>query len=189
MSLPKPWTEIRREHLQDCVVFDVSRSWTTSPRDGSTKPFYRIDAADWVNVIPVTAEGEVVMVRQYRHGLGDVTLEIPGGIVDPGEEPATAAARELREETGYRAGRVRALGAVNPNPAVFGNRVYTFLAEDCAAEGEILNSATEETVVERVPLAEVPGRIREGAIDHALVIAAFHWWSLDQASGAAGMGE
>ena len=180
MSHPKPWTEIGRERLQDCAVFDVSRSWTRSPRDGSTRPFYRIDSADWVNVVPVTADGHIVMVRQYRHGLGDVTLEIPGGIVDPGEEPAAAAARELREETGYRAGSVRFIGALNPNPAVFGNRVYTYLAEDCVPEGAIENSATEETVVECVPEADLPARTRAGEIDHALVIAAFHWWTLDR---------
>ena len=64
------------------------------------------------------------MVRQFRHGLGNVTLEIPGGIIEPGEEPAAAAVRELREESGYRAGRVRLLGSSNPNPALFGNRVH-----------------------------------------------------------------
>ena len=179
MNRPKHWTEVGREHLQDCYVFDVSRSWTRSPKDGRAHAFYRIDAPDWVNVIPVTPDDEVVMVRQFRHGLREVTLEIPGGIVDPGEEPGVAAARELREETGYRAGRVRFLGAVNPNPAVFGNRVHSYLAEGCVPDGEIQNSATEETHVELVPRAQIPARLRAGEIDHALVIAALHWWEID----------
>jgi 8-oxo-dGTP pyrophosphatase MutT (NUDIX family) len=176
---PEHWTEVGRELLCDCRVFDVSRCWTRSPKDGRTHAFYRIDAEDWVNVIPVTPEGEVVMVRQFRHGLGHVTLEIPGGIVDPGEEAEGAAARELREETGYRAGPVRFLGASNPNPALFGNRVHTYLAEGCVPEGEIQNSATEETQVVLIPRVEIPARLRAGEIDHALVIAALHWWQID----------
>lgn len=178
MTEPKAWRELERESLHDCRVFQVSRAWTQSPHDGRKHAFYRIDADDWVNVIPLTAADEVVMVRQFRHGSGATTLEIPGGIVDPGETPGAAAARELREETGYRAASVRALGAVNPNPALFGNRVHTYLAEGCQPEGAIENSATEETIVELVPRAEIPDRLRVGDIDHALVIAALHWWSL-----------
>ncbi len=160
-------------------MFDVSRSFTQSPRDGRVHAFYRIDAADWVNVVPLTAQGEIVMVRQFRHGLRRNTLEIPGGIVDPGEEPGAAALRELREESGYRAASARLLGSTNPNPALFGNRVHTFLAEGCVPEGAIQNSATEETQLELVPQHEIPARMQSGEIDHALVIAAFHWWQLD----------
>ena len=94
---PEPWTELGREKLHDCKVFDVSRTLSRSPRTGEIHPFYRIDAAEWVNVVALTPGGEIVMVRQYRHGSGEITLEIPGGMVDPGERPASAAARELLE--------------------------------------------------------------------------------------------
>jgi 8-oxo-dGTP pyrophosphatase MutT (NUDIX family) len=180
MNEPKPWIEIGREPLQHCKVFDVSRSLTRSPRDGRIHGFYRIDSADWVNVIPMTPAGEIVMVRQFRHGLRRNTLEIPGGIIDPGEEPADAAVRELREESGYRAGPTRLLGHTNPNPALFGNRVYSYLSEACVLEGDIQNSPTEETRLELVPQDEIPERMQAGEIDHALVIAAFHWWQISK---------
>lgn len=176
------WQQVGSEQIADCRIFAVERRHVRVPMTGSVRPFYAIESADWVNVIPVTANDEIVMVRQHRHGTGGFTLEIPGGMIDPGEDAAAAAARELTEETGYAAASVRLLGDVNPNPAVFGNRVTSYLAEGCALAGEIQNSPTEETVVELVPVAKISERLRAGHVDHALVIAAFHWWSLDRAA-------
>jgi 8-oxo-dGTP pyrophosphatase MutT (NUDIX family) len=178
MSAPRPWQVIETQDLEDCRVFRVRRSLARSPATGRVHPFFRLDAADWVNVVPVTHDDRVVMVRQYRIGADAVTLEIPGGIVDPGESPASAAARELFEETGCRAERIEPLGALNPNPALFGNRVHSFVARGVASAGEVRSGETEETVVELVPLAEIPERVRRGEIDHALVVAAFHWLAL-----------
>ena len=179
MKQPRRWEVLGTEALHDCKVFRVRRALVRSPMSGDTHPFYSIDADPWVNVVPVTADGDVVMVRQYRHGSCEVTLEIPGGIVDPGEDPADAAARELSEETGYRAARVRPLGSLNPNPALFGNRVYTVLAEGVTRVGEVLNGPLEETVVELVPAREIRERLSRGEIDHALVVAALQRWLLD----------
>jgi 8-oxo-dGTP pyrophosphatase MutT (NUDIX family) len=175
---PPAWEVIGRETLQDCRVFRVQRATVRSPHTASAHPFYTIDADHWVNVVATTAGGELVMVRQWRHGASKVTLEIPGGLVDPGEEPAVAAARELLEETGYAAPSVRLLGDVNPNPAIFGNRVHTYLAENCERVSEVQNGPLEETWVELVPEHALPARLRAGDIDHALVIAALHWWRL-----------
>ncbi|HTO56096.1 MAG TPA: NUDIX hydrolase [Myxococcota bacterium] len=174
----KVWIEVERELLQDCRVFTVSRMTSRSPHTGESHPFYRIDSSDWVNVVALTPRDELVMVRQYRHGEGRVTLEIPGGLVDPGESTATAAARELLEETGYRASSVEAIGVVNPNPALFGNRTETFLARGVERVAEIVNGHTEETVVELVPLAELPATLAKGRITSALVIAALYWFEL-----------
>jgi len=95
------WRRGRSEQVADCRVFNVRRDFSADPRDGRVHDFYVIEAPDWINVIPLTDDGRVVLIEQYRHGTGEVSLEIPGGMVDEGESPQDAAARELLEETGY----------------------------------------------------------------------------------------
>lgn len=174
MMGPRRWRVLGTEFLQDCKVFSVSRTRAESPRTGEIHPFYRIDSSDWVNIIPITSAGEFVMVRQFRHGLDGFTVETPGGMVDPGETPAAAAARELLEETGYRAAEIVPLGGVNPNPALFGNLLHVFLGRDAVRVADVRNESTEETHVELVPPAELPALIRGSQVNHALVIAALH---------------
>ena len=174
----RPWRAIADEHLQHCKVFDVHRATMQAPTTGKAHPFYRIESPLWVNVVALTAQDELVMVRQFRQGSRTMTLEIPGGLVDPGETPGEAAARELLEETGYRAGPMTDLGSINPNPALFANRCHMQVAELCEPVAEIQNSATEETVVELLPLAKLPETLRSGGIDHALVVAALYFYQL-----------
>ena len=181
---PPPWRVLREEHLQHCRVFDVHVATMQSPHTGTSHPFYRIESPAWVNVVALTPGEDLVFVRQFRHGSRVVTLEIPDGLVDPGESPAEAAARELLEETGYRAGRLASLGSLNPNPALFGNRCHMEVALDCVPAGEIRNSATEWTQVELVPLVELRRLVAAGAIDHALVVAALYAFELWRARGA-----
>lgn len=130
----------------------------------------------------MTQDQDLVMIRQYRHGSREITLEIPGGLVDPGESPEDAACRELLEETGYRAGHVESLGSINPNPALFANRVHMWVALDCIPVAPIQNSSTEETSVELLPLARLGQTLREGAIDHALVVATLYSFELWRSS-------
>lgn len=176
----EPWTVTDVEHRGDFKVFDVQALRCRRSDQTDAHTFFRIGSPSWVNVVALTADGAFIMVHQFRHGVGKVTLEIPGGLVDPGEDPATAAARELLEETGYSAGTVRKIGEVSPNPALFDNRLFTYVAEGCTPVGEIENDSTEQTEVELVAPSALAARTRNGEIDHALVLAAFHWWHLDQ---------
>ncbi len=169
--------------MHECRVFNLRRLLARSPRTGATVPFFGIEAGDWVNIIPLTPDGDVVMVRQFRHGSGEITLEIPGGMVDAGEPPERAAARELIEETGYRVNEVVPLGGVNPNPALFGNRLHAFLGSGARRVAEIENEGNEETAVELVPLDRARQLVREGGIDHALVVAAFYLFDLRDPTG------
>ena len=180
---PRPWELVGREPLRDCRVFRLERVVARSPTSGRSHDFDCVDSAEWVNVVPITADEHVVMVRQFRHGSGTLTLEIPGGMVDPGESPADAALRELLEETGYRAPCVVAAGSVNPNPALFGNRVHTFIAPCAEKVAPIRNEGAEETSVELVPVAEIPRIVRAGHIDHALVLAGLYQWELLRREG------
>jgi 8-oxo-dGTP pyrophosphatase MutT (NUDIX family) len=176
---PQPWTTLETEPIQEFRVFSVRRIRARSPRTGDAHDFFAIDSSDWVNVVPITPDGHVVMVRQYRHGAGQLTLETPGGLIDPGETPAEAAARELLEETGYAADEIVSLGAMNPNPALFSNRLHGFLARGAQRVREVRNESTEETHVELVPLAALREEVRAGRVNHALVIAVAYLYELD----------
>lgn len=171
MKRIKPWREIRTEPVADCRIFRVERSVAVSPEDGAEHDYYRVLSNDWVHIVPVTAAEEIVMVRQFRHGSSTVVLEIPGGLVNPGEDPAAAAVRECLEETGYAVGPPRRMGDINPNPAIHAHRLHSFCARDARPVAEVLNSATEVTEVELLPLAELETALREGRIDHSLVAA------------------
>ena len=144
-----------------------------------------IDASDPGDTIQVMmgtytgTENEVVLIRQYRHGIRDVPLEIPGGLVEGKDTPEEAAIRELREETGYEASAMIPLGKVLPNPAIQNNRCYTYLAKDVVLAGEQQLDDQEDIEVLCRPFEEVPRLIREGVVSHSLVVAAFFKYYLE----------
>lgn len=169
------WQRLESEVVDDYHIFRLRKDHSRSPATGDVHPFYVLEAPDWINVIPITPEGKVILIRQYRHGTGEVSLEIPGGMVDAEDDtPAGAAGRELLEETGYRAAAMIPIGQVAPNPAILDNTCYTFLAEDAEVVGTPQFDGTEQIELAVTDLAEVPALIRHGRITHALVIAAFY---------------
>jgi 8-oxo-dGTP pyrophosphatase MutT (NUDIX family) len=173
----RDWPRLGDEVLARYKVFSVRRSRRRSPRTQAEIGFFLIDTSDWVNVVALTDADELVLVRQFRQGSERVSLEIPGGIIDPeDDDPAAAAARELREETGYAAAALRPIGVMNPNPAIFTNRCHTFLATGCRRMGEPEMDAGEDIEVVTVPAAQVDDHVRSGAIDHAIVLAGLAFW-------------
>jgi 8-oxo-dGTP pyrophosphatase MutT (NUDIX family) len=165
------WSEVTRESVADCRIFSVERSVARSPADGTAHTFHRIQTTDWAQILPITAGGEAVLVRQYRHGSQRMTLEIPAGMLDPGEDPAAAALRECLEESGYRARQAISLGVVNPNPALFANRLHSFFAHDVELERAVQNTTTEFTEPVLVPVRDLERLLLDGEIEHALVAA------------------
>ncbi len=174
VKIPR-WSTLKSESVYNTPIFELHRRRSRHPARGE-RDFYILEAPNWVNIIPLTVGNDVVMVRQFRHGIAEFTLEIPGGMVDPEDpHPEHAARREMLEESGYDSDLILELGRVHPNPAIQPNFCYTYLARDVrkVAEPTPDSSGTEETEVVMVPLGDIKELIASGRITHALVIAAF----------------
>lgn len=169
------WETVDSKEVADCRIFKVRED---SMRSGEKKgSFFIIENPDWVNVIAITKDKEIVLIEQFRHGIGEVILEIPGGMIDDGEEPETAARRELLEETGFAAEKFVYLGKSRPNPAINDNWLYHFAAVDAEQTEAVKFDEHESVVTKLYPLKSIPELVRSGEITHSLVLAAFQYFS------------
>ena len=173
----KPWLAGEETLVADMNVFRVTRYEARSQvRPDVAGTFARIHSADWVNVIAVTPDEHIVLVEQFRHGIGRITLEIPGGMVDPGESFVDAARRELSEETGYAGTHAERIGVMEPNPAIMSNRCATVVVSGVSVTSEVCLDPNEEILVRTEPLQRIPQLIADGTIRHSLVIGAFYFF-------------
>lgn len=181
------WTLNKQSTLFQCPPFSVEELQFT---DNATQShllhsYYRIAAPSWVNVLALTPEREAILVRQPRAGMLQTTLEIPGGNMEKNELPEYAVRRELEEETGYRAGQIRHLGTISPNPAIMSNRLHMYLAIDCTkpSKREHFPDAMEQIVVETLPLPELERLLLAGEFPNALgaltLLMALRYASID----------
>jgi ADP-ribose pyrophosphatase len=175
------WTKLGREVLSKHKVFSVVADRLRREDDGLECEIHLFETGEWCNVVALTEDEHFVLVRQWRFGIEGESLEFPGGVVDPGESPLEAAARELGEETGYVARSIESLGFVRANPAMQATRHHMFVATGCTprAGGQSLD-ALEDCRVEVLDRAQLERAIDEGTFNHALcwtALLAFDRWA------------
>jgi 8-oxo-dGTP pyrophosphatase MutT (NUDIX family) len=178
MSMPTPpsgparWEKLGQTTQATTRVLNLLSVRYRHPVRGTERNFVVVQPSDWCNVLALTPDGRLVLVRQFRFGIDDFSVEIPGGVMEVGEDPIEAGLRELREETGFVGTRARLLGSTHPNPAIQSNRCHFVLVEDAVQSEALEWDADEEIEVLAVPVAEVLARARAGGITHALVLNA-----------------
>jgi 8-oxo-dGTP pyrophosphatase MutT (NUDIX family) len=177
----RKWEKRESKALGDHRIFQLREDRVINPRTDTEHDVVVLECPDWVNIVALTPEGEVVMVDQYRHGSETVELEIPGGMMDPGEtDPVATAVRELQEETGYTGENARIIGECFANPAIMNNRVHTILVENCRLTHEVQLDAGEDLAAHLVPAADLPKLIKGQKIRHSTIVAALHYFALER---------
>lgn len=170
-DLPR-WEKLGSTLQSRTRIFDLLATRYRHPTRGTERDFFVVEAPDWVNVVALTPDDRIVLVRQFRYGIDEFSLEIPGGAMDAGEDPVAAGLRELREETGYTGGPAKLLGQVYPNPAIMSNRTHFVFVDAAVKSHEIEWDADEEIHVTVEPVEEVLAMARSGGISHSLVLNA-----------------
>lgn len=170
---PATWDILEESEVADCKVYRVFRQRARHPGDGREGTFYIMHCPEWVQAIPLTTAGEVILVRQFRFGTRLLSWEVPGGVMDPEDtSPAQAAARELVEETGYTGDPGISLGYSHPNPALQNNRTHFILIRNCQLTHSQNLDANEELNVITVPVSQAMDMALNGEITHAIALNA-----------------
>ena len=173
----KPWAKLSGRVVGDFRIFSLVEEEFLRPavdgRAEKTHPFYVILSCDWVNVVPITPQGRVLLIRQFRSGTEEITIEVPGGMVESTDvDPAETARRELEEESGYQAERIIPLRSVRPNPAILRNWCHLFMATGVRPVGNMNWDEGEEVRPFEATWDEVDELVRSGAINHSIVLNA-----------------
>lgn len=177
----RDWTVLRRDQVGDFKLFSLSKKKVRSPRTGEIREMQALHFPDWVLILALTSQEEVVMVRQYRHGIERVCLELPGGLVDPNDDsPELSARRELLEETGYQANEIALVGECCPQPAILTNKCLFYLAPNAVRVQDQNLDAGEDIEILEIPLKEIPLKIKSAEIDHGMVLLGFFFFWLKQ---------
>lgn len=172
----KKWQTLKIENKGNYKIFDLEIATRVNPKDNNKGDFTVIRSDNWVNIIPINKNNEIIFVNQYRHGTDTVELEIPGGLIEKGETPGEAAKRECVEETGYSSNEaIEYLGEIYPNPAFLTNRCYTFLWKNCELKHEQNLDRHEDIEIVTIPYDEVKNLIMNGRIRHGVIIAALNF--------------
>lgn len=176
LSSPE-WKVEKKEKIFRESIFDLQKEISISPQTGQAHEFVTLDASDWVMVIPFVDDQDIVMVSQYRHGAKMVSLEFPGGIVDPGEIPIEAVSRELLEETGLVADKLVEIGKIYANPAFMNNRCHFFAAINCQRKNQKLTlDANEELMPLRIKKTDIKGFIQKGYMINSMCICGCYYF-------------
>ncbi len=191
MSLPPSplprWEKLREHIVAPTRILDLKTATYRHPVRQTERDFVLLRASDWVNVLALTPDHQLVLVRQFRFGIDEFSLEIPGGVIDAGEDPLAAGVRELREETGFVGTRARLLGSAHANPAFLNNRCHIALVEGATRSAAVQWDHDEEIEVITAPVEQVYAWAHEGKITHSLVLDALfffrpHWEQLKRAA-------
>ena len=165
---PSPWDMQENNLHADCRIFEVRKQRLKRRSDGLEGEFFVLDTNDWVNVLALTPDDKIILVRQFRYGSKEQSLEPPGGVVERGEDPMVAGLRELQEETGYVGEEPKLLGVVRPNAAILSNRCHVILVRNAQKTAELNFDQHEELVTELYPVRELKEMVRRGEITHSI---------------------
>ncbi|MEP1305151.1 MAG: NUDIX hydrolase [Balneola sp.] len=168
----EPWLTTNEQVEYTTNIFKVLSRDMKISSENHKATFSIVEAPDWINVIALTDENEIVLVEQYRYGIEEPTLELPGGMVDPGEHPKETSIRELKEETGYAGNEVVNLGKVSSNPAILTNYTHTYLVKGCKQVADQKLDGNERINVHLMPLQKFLDMVADGEVHHSLVVAA-----------------